>query len=157
MKCITMDTNVLSGATGQYRKFNFSSMAKFGTQMLGVNDTGLYILGGPSDDDGAHIEAFLKTGMTDLGYLGSKRLRKVYIGLETTGDLQLQLFADEKLVLTKDITAHKIKQQRISISIGSRSGKKGAYWAFKISNKKGEIFAIDYIQVLPVMRHHGHV
>ena len=124
--------------------------------MIGVNDTGFYIIGG-KDDDGENIEASLKTGNTDLGYLGSKRLRHVYIGLETDGDLELQLFADEVPVSTNVISAHKVKQQRIRLSIGSRGGRKGAYWSFRIINKGGVRFAIDYIQALPVWRHSGHI
>jgi len=156
MRCITFDTNIDSRATGQYKKFNFNSMKKFGDQFIGTSPTGFHVFGGDTDIDDP-IDASIKTGMTNLGYLGSKRLRHVYIGLETSGDLELELYADEALVGTKLIEAHKIKQQRIRLTIGSRGGKKGAYWAFRIKNKRGEAFAIDHIEILPVMRHRGHL
>ncbi len=76
MKCLTMDTNVLSRATGQYKGFNFNSMRKFGDHLIGTNDTGLFTLSG-ENDDGTEISAWIQTGMTDLGIQANKRLRKI--------------------------------------------------------------------------------
>ena len=93
--------------------------------------------------------------MTDLGIQANKRLRSVYLGLETDGDLEIDVIADEGVVRTYVVSAAKIRQQRIKVSVG-RDGK-GTYWSFAIRNKKGVKFSIDSIKILPVILHHGHL
>lgn len=154
MRCITMDTNGQSKATGQYKGFSFSSMVKFGNVLLGTSPTGLYIIGGDKDN-GAPIDAWIKTGMTDLGISASKRLRHVYLGVKTDGDLEMDIFADGVLVATRPIAAHKVREQRIRVSVGRDA--KGNYWSFLIRNKAGVRFSVYTIAILPVVRHHGFV
>jgi len=154
MNCITFDTNINSRATGQYKKFNFNSMRKFGDQYIGTSPTGLYLFGGDQDID-TEIDAWIKTGMTDLGIQANKRLRFFYLGLETEGDLEIEVIADEDVVRTYTVKAAKAKQQRIRVAAGR--GHKGVYWSFAIKNKSGVHFAIDSIQILPVILHHGRL
>ena len=153
MRCLTFDTNVKSRATSQFKQFNFSSMTVFNGEVIGVNDLGMFRHTG-ADDDGTVISAWMKTGMTDLGIQANKRMRYVYLGLETDGDLELELYADEVLVKTIPVTASKDGQQTVRFSVG-RAGQKGVHWAFLIRNTSGARFAIDSIQVLPVVRHYG--
>lgn len=154
MKCLTMDTNIHSRATGQYKGFNFSGMRKFGDNLLGINDEGLFLLAGDTDNT-VNIDSWISTGMTDLGIQANKRLRYIYLGLETDGDLEIDVIADEGVARTYVVPAAKVKQQRIRLPVG-RDGK-GTYWSFTIRNKQGKHFAIDSIKILPVILHHGHL
>lgn len=149
MRCITFDTNIAGRPrTSQYWKFNYNSMVKFQGKMLGANGTGLFNLTGDYDvgDSTVPIDAWIKTGMTDLGIQANKRLRHIYLGVETFKDLEIELYADNKLVKTVVARARKRGQQRIRVTVGRY---KGVYWSFKIKNKLGAWFAIDIIQVNP--------
>jgi hypothetical protein len=154
MRCLTLDTNIRSLATAQYKNFNFSAMENFGENKLGINDNGLFVLSGDLDE-AAEISAWFKTGMTDLGIQANKRLRKIYLGLETDGELEIDITADDVVVKTYAIPASKVNQQRIKVAAGRN--QKGVYWAFTIRNKKGVKFSIDSIQILPVILHHGRL
>ena len=154
MKCITFDTNISAPArTSQYKLFNYESMMKFQGTVLGANSTGLYRLSGDYDVD-QPIDAWMTTGMTDLGIEAHKRLRHIYLGVETDKNLEIELYADEKLVKTVTCVPRKKGQQRIRVTVGRY---KGVFWHFKIKNKLGAWFGIDIIQVVPIVKHHGNV
>jgi len=155
MQCITMDTNVLSRATGQYKKFNFNSMMKFNGKMVGTNPTGMFILEGKKDSDLA-IEAWIKTGITDLGVQASKRLHTMYLTGQMSGDLQVEVYADEVLVSTRPVPKRKVTQTRTKVKLGSKRTK-GQVHAFLVRNVKGSDFAIDTLGVLAAVRHYGHI
>lgn len=154
MKCLTMDTNVPGRATSQYKKFNYNSMTNFDGRLLGANSAGLFLLEGLKDN-GTRIDAWIKTGMTDLGIQASKHLRKIYLGIETDADLEIELYADEEHAYTLPIKKKKNGQQTVRVSVGS--DKKGVYWSFLVRNKKGAHFSIDVMEALPIVRHRGHL
>jgi len=154
MKCLTMDTNIHSRATGQYKGFNFNCMRNFGDNLIGTNDIGMFTLAG-DNDEGTAISAWITTGTTDLGIQANKRLRYIYLGLETDGDLEIDIIADEQVVRTYAVLARKVNQQRIRVAAGR--DHKGVYWSFAIRNKKGVKFAVDSIKILPVILHYGHL
>lgn len=154
MKCVTFDTN-LSGRpkTGQYKKFNYGSMVSFNGALLGTNLTGLYNLTGDYDVD-QPIDAWIKTGMSDLGIEANKRLRHIYLYVETDKDLIVETYADGKLIQSKTVKARKKGKQRIRVTCGRY---KGVSWSFAVKNRLGAWFAIDIIQVLPVTLPYGNI
>lgn len=158
MRCVTFDTNISAPArTSQYKLFNYGSMMNFQDKMLGVNSTGLYLLEGDLDErDGTNypIDAWMTTGMTDLGIEANKRFRHIYLGLETDKSIEIELYADENLVKTVTCAPRKKGQQRIRVSVGRY---KGVFWHFKIKNKLGAWFGIDILQVVPIVLHHGNI
>ena len=154
MRCVTLDTNATNKISSQYKLFNYSSMRKFGDQYIAVNETGFYVIGGDTDD-GVDIGAWIKTGLLDLGNTTFKRLRFLYLTLETNGDLEVEITADEDTVKTYDVPAAKVKQQRIRVPLGR--DQRGVHWSFKIKNKKGAKFSLDSISVLPVNLAYGHI
>ena len=76
MRCVTFDTNVKSLATSQFKGFNFTAMGQVGENYVGITDEGFFQLTGDTDNE-IPIEAWIKTGMTDLGIAAEKRLRKI--------------------------------------------------------------------------------
>ena len=155
MKCVTMDTNVASGATGQYKKFNFNSMMRFRGKVLGANSNGLYIVEGTQDNTAA-IEAWIKTGITDLGMQTTKRLHAGYFTGECSGTMLVEVYADEVLVATRVIAPRKTTETRTKVKLGSKSTK-GQTHAFLVRNANGADFAIDTIGILPAPRAYGHI
>jgi hypothetical protein len=154
MRCLTLDTNSKSIATGQQQNFNFNSMRKFGSSIIATNEEGLFVIGGDTDA-GVNIDGWISTGMTDLGIQANKRLRYIYLGLETDGDLEIDIIADEDTTRTYTIEAGKVNQQRIRLPAGRDI--KGVYWSFVIRNKQGVSFSLDSMKILPVVLHHGHL
>jgi hypothetical protein len=128
-------------------------MVKFNGTYLGANNHGLFELVG-STDNNTIIAAEFAPVLTDFGIHNSKRLYALYFGLETDDDLQVAIYADEELKKTYTLSAKKTGQQRIRQRIGWDA--KGRYWAFIISNPKGNHFAIDAMDILPQVRHSSH-
>lgn len=154
---IALTTNLKLGpatakATTQRIGFEMTSMCKFGDNYLVTSDSGLYELGG-NDLDGSNIDSYFEPVTTDFGISNQKRLRYVYIGFQSSGNLQLVVTADEQTERTYTITPTKTGQQKIRVTIGRDA--KGRYWNFRIKNVSGCDFSIDSIDVLPVVLSHG--
>ena len=152
MQCLTLNTNLENRATTQFKNFSFNSMVNFGTRELGASDAGLFTLGG-SDDNGAQIAAHFELLATDFGIPQPKRLRFLYFGFESDGDLEIGVKADLEAERAYNLPANKTGQQRTRIPVG-RDGQ-GRYWSLIIRNKNGCNFAMDSIYVMPVVRSHG--
>jgi hypothetical protein len=151
---IVLDINTKNRATTQYQNFCFTSMVRFGERFLGASDDGLFELAG-SDDNSVEISAGFKLPTSDFGIENLKRLRFMYFGLEATGDLEIEIVADEGTTRTYDIALKRSgRQQRVRIPIGRDIN--GRYFSFEIRNKSGCDFSLDSIKLLPVVRSHGH-
>jgi hypothetical protein len=144
---ITTETNLKVGATTQLPGHDFNSYCRFGEHLLACRDSGLCSIGGSSGVAEA-FDSYFETFIMDLGYAGNKRLRFIYLGIETEG----------KLIVTPTIDG--VDQQPITFSPG-RPGKQfmrmpvnrakgGAYVKFKVQNVGGCWFAIDQASVLPI-------
>ena len=153
MKCITFDLAIDGFRSSQFKNYSFNSMAKFNDTYLGANNHGLFELIGTKDNTTIIVAEFAPV-LTDFGIHNSKRLYALYLGLETDDDLQVAIYADEVLKKTYTLYAKKTGQQRIRQRIGWDA--KGRYWAFIISNPKGNHFAVDAIDILPQIRHGSH-
>jgi hypothetical protein len=129
-------------------------MVKFNNSYLGANNLGLFELTGDTDNT-EKILAELELVMTDMGIKNPKRLRYFYIGFETTDDLLLTVTVNESTVKTYTIKANKSNQQRTRVPIGRDIY--GRYWSFHISNPTGRHFAIDSMDVLPIIRNEFNV
>jgi hypothetical protein len=154
MNCIAFAINIKGKQLSQFKNYTFNSMVKFGNTYLGANNLGLFELTGDTDNT-EKILAELELIMTDMGIKNPKRLRYFYIGFETNKDLLLTVTADEKTIRTYTIKANKTDQQRTRVPIGRDIY--GRYWSFNISNPNGTRFAIDSIDVLPIIRNEFNV
>ena len=153
---ITLDTDLAAKGrpTAQYTNFNFNSMARFGRIFMATSATGLYFIGGDSDNGGA-INAVMELPTTDLGTDAVKRLRFLYFGCELYGGLMVTLYCDDKQIgRTYEIPRRRNGQQRVRVPIGRDD--QGRYWRCVLTNKNGCDFSIDSIMALPVIMHRGH-
>ena len=152
MQCLTLNTNLEVRATTQFKNYAFNSMVNFGSRKLAASDQGLFDLGG-DDDNGTPIDAHFELIATDFGIPNPKRLRFLYFGFESEGDLEIAVKADLEAERAYPLPAGKTGQQRTRVPIG-RDGQ-GRYWSLIIRNKNGCEFAMDSIYVMPVVLSHG--
>lgn len=145
--CLNIDGNQLS----QYANYNFNSMCKFNGVYLGAGDSGIFKLDDGNLDGTGEIEAFFELVTTDIGIANQKRIRTVYLGYETDGDLTLTLKDDDGNERRFSVEANHLgnKEHTAKISIG-RDGK-GRFWMFRIDNVNGSDFSVDSIEAVPVI------
>jgi hypothetical protein len=156
---ITFDTNVAAqNATTQYLNFDYNSLTKVGKQFFCASENGLYRIAGsseifPADDDTTEIvESYFELATMDFGLSNQKRLRAAYIGYEADGDLTLKISTELVSAVSYTLPATTAGQHARRVSL-SRT-LKGRYWTFQIYGN-GVNYAIDMIQVLPIIRGHG--
>lgn len=150
---ITLDAQLNGGMFSQYTNFPFNSMVRFGETFLGAGDDGLFEIAG-EQDNGVNIDAGFELPTTDLGIHNKKRIRFIYLGYETNGELQLEVITDQKpgeVYQVSNINA--TGQQRNKRSL--KKTQQGRYFTVKVSNVNGADFSIDRIECLPVILSSG--
>lgn len=135
----------------QYLNYNFNSFCSFGDAIIGASEDGLMVLDDGQSDEGDPIISFFELLTSDFGAANQKRIRTVYLGGETSGDIQITVKNDDRNEREKPITVHYTdnQQHRIKVPV-SRSGK-GRYWMLKLENVDGADFSIDTIAVVPII------
>lgn len=136
--------HLTSKATTQRNNYDFNSFFNFNGKQYGVAEDKLVSLGGDSYD-GVAIDSYMVVS-SSFGYVGPKAMRSLYAGLETSGDLLIELSADESTIQTINITKLKTGQQFIKEFVNRST--RGCFWKIKISNVNGADYSIDYIQGL---------
>lgn len=156
---IVFDTNVAAqNATTQYLDFNFNSLVKFGGKFLCAGEDGLFSLAGTTEMFPNSAETYITPACyfelftMDFGISNQKRLRAVYIGYESDGDLTLKISTELSAVESFTLKASTSSQHARKVVINRTM--KGRYWTFQIYGS-GVAFAIDHIQILPIVRSHG--
>lgn len=87
-------TNLMTGAVTRYADFEFDGFCRVGMDTFAYRQDGLYKLTG-SDDDGKAIHMLIRFGEEDLGSTQAKRVGNIFMGLETDGDIQVQMTGDD--------------------------------------------------------------
>jgi len=156
---IVLDTNIAAqGATTQYTSFDFNSISKMSNKFFCAGDSGLYRLEGTSNinasDDATYssIESYFELPTMDFGISGQKRFRSIYVGYEATGNLTLKISTELSAVQTYTLSATTLGRYARKVSINRTL--KGRYWTIQIYGT-GVTFAIDEINILPIVRGHG--
>ena len=144
-----LELNLKNKATTQ-NSLPFTSMCRFGDKYLGVNEAGLYQLGGYNDNDVA-IPGYIKSGMMDFGTNNTKRFRFFYFGLHATGRLNLKVYCDDALAGEYQVDGTGDMSVRVPIS----RMHQGRYWAWSVENVSGAFFALYSVEALPVVLSSG--
>ena len=145
MNNLTLSVNLSNLAFTQYCNFNFNSFCKIGSKNYSANDAGIFELTG-NTDAGANIDSFFELVLSDFGIANMKRVRSIYVGGESEGQLTLTLKDDEDNSRPYSFSlASDSKQISGKIDIG-RDGQ-GRYWQTRIDNTSGCYFAIDLIEL----------
>lgn len=145
---VILNTNLkANNATTQYSDVDINAMCKVYQNYFASSSDGLYLMNSGNEI----ISAYFVSAKMDFGIGNDKRLRYVYLSLETDGDLQLEVNTEKVAAVIYPITISQSGQQDIRIPI-TRS-LYGRFWTFKISNgSSGADFSIDTIRVLPIIK-----
>lgn len=73
--------------------WQFDQLVKFGDTYLAVDSTGIYTLGGDTNN-GTEIDSTVETGLDDFGIMASKRISNLYIGWKSTEDAIITVTMD---------------------------------------------------------------
>lgn len=139
--------NTRTGAVTTYDEWAFNSFAQIGHKYIAADASGLYELGGDTDD-GAPIAATLRSGLTQFGGSKFTSFAAAYLGLRTSSESQFYL----KLV-TGDgreyIYAARPQQMRTTkVHLGK--GLRARYFAFELQST-GADFDLDSVEFIPII------
>lgn len=136
-------------AASRYVNFNFNSFAAYRGRYYGANAAGLYELSGDTDA-GAVIAASLTLGRMNFGTSQLKHVFRAYLSGTSEGKLVLRVVGDDGAVRTYktnvplgDIINYK--------RVDPAKGLSAHYWQFSIENELGQDFALDSMDIYPVV------
>lgn len=148
----TMHTT--SKAATRYTNYPFNSFMRVGGRYYGVTDTGRYRLEG-EDDAGTPIAAKLRQGMSSLGTRLLKRIATAYLGYTADGDLRIKVIVANEVNGAREAHVYRLRPKGAGslreghVPIGR--GLKSVYWDFQIENVDGADFALDVVEILPLL------
>jgi len=132
-------------ALSQYAGYNFNSICCFNNVILGANTSGIFTVGGDSDNTVA-INSFFKTFSTDFGTSKNKNVRSVNLsGVFKTIDVTTVFDNTEK---TEYSALRDATLEQKTVDIDTNHTDAGKYVGVKVSNISGSDFSIDEIKLL---------
>lgn len=146
-------TNIKRNASTQYSNFDIRSMCMFGRHVLGAGPDGVFELTCEADDDPTEIDGYIKTFALDLGYRGQKRVRYIYMNIETAGTVLVTPYVDGVAQPVVTFAPNLSGRQHMRQAVGR--GSVGQYWEFKIENVDGCWFYIDSVMAQTVEQSRG--
>ena len=143
-----MDTK--NYAITEYTNYSFNSFCEYDKDTYyGANSSGIYKLGGPNDtyedDDGTDIDVEIRKNKIDLGVFQEKRVEEVYLNLESSGDLSLELFADSK---SQKYMLNNGYPDLHTLQFIPGKGLRGKFIDFSIKNHRGSDLKLNEIEML---------
>lgn len=145
--CLNLEGSQLS----QYANYNFNSVCEFNGVNLGASDSGIFVLDSGDLDGSTEIEAFFELVTTDFGIANQKRIRSVYLGYETNGDLLLTVKDDDGNERRYSVEPNHENNEEHTAKINIGRDGKGRFWMFRIDNLNGSDFSADSIEAVPVI------
>lgn len=141
--------NYETNAFSRYSNYYFDSFAKLGEEYYGVNNLGLYKLGGSLDDQ-KEIKSRILTGKIDVSGIGSlSYVRDVILYQKSDGSLRLNVKGNDGktecyrlLNQSDDIMSSKIVLSK---------GRKAIYWQFELTNDEHTDFELEQIKIYRVI------
>lgn len=135
-------------AVSQYCRYDFDSMTKFGDMYLGTGEEGLFTLEDADTDDGVDIDAIIEFPTTDFDMSYQKRIRSLYVGYETSGNMTLTLSNDEDNEREYTLAPINISNKQHGSKVGVNRDGKGRYWKIRIENEEGCDFSINMLEAI---------
>lgn len=136
--------NLNTGAGSFYEGFRFNSFALIDGEYYGANETGLFRMGGDTDDS-LPINLTVTLGTSNLGSSKVKRVPSAYVGAQS----------DQPLVLTCRVEGQEYSYtfsrataalSPAKVQIGK--GLAGVYWQIELKNTDGANAEIDSLELL---------
>lgn len=153
MNCASFCYNLSGRQTSQLKGPSFESMAEVqGGGVLLANKIGLFRFSGPSDN-GADIPSKVKFAQTDFGIQQEKRLYALYIWMQISKPLTLEVQSDETLVSVRVPSTDTSKVVRYRIRLPRTL--KGRYFTISLSSPSG-VFVLEAMDAEVTVLHSGH-
>jgi hypothetical protein len=130
-----------------------NSLFDHGGEVFGVSKTGLWKLGGDTDD-GAEIDAWVKTGHLDFGTSRLKNISRGYLRVQSDGAMQLVTISSDRGVRTErpyELSATFSGDDAALRTEPLARGLYGVHWQFQIGNVDGVDFNLDEAEIRPVI------
>ena len=148
--------NIKRRAVTQYHGFAFNSFCVFRDQPVLLDDDGIYKFGYEyTDDDGTEIDSFAEFCATDFGFDNHKHVRSTHISYMSTGDLQLEWWADGLTTRAEDVVSETTSSNYRNVKIKGNRKVEGTYIQYKVSNIDGADFTINGIKAVLVVQNLG--
>lgn len=144
---ITLHTNLKVGASTQLTGYDFNSYCKFGEHSLACGSSTLCSIGGVSGTE-QPANSLIETFFTDLEHDGKKKIRFIYLTIETDGDIIVTPIVDDVEQTAVTFSSVVAGKQFLRKTVGNSAI--GFNWKFRIENIDGCWFAIKKFEVLPV-------
>lgn len=136
-------------AVTQFTNYPFTSATRFGGKLLCTGADGIYQVDTGDNDDGTDIDAVVELPLSDMGYEGQKRLRRVYLGGEFDGDT-VSITTENGEGNSRDYTAKSSSSLERNIYANIGRGGKSRYWKTIIKNVDGGDFSLDAVTAIVV-------
>jgi len=146
MEYLTLAMNMKNIALSQYTNYNFNSFAEIGGRYFGFNSDGIYELDEADDDNDTNIDAFAEFTRSDYGLSNQKKMRRIIVGYEASGSIQLVTAADEGSSETYSLSPTLAGNKQGSGVLWGKRTQKGRYWDMKVQNVDGCDFSLDFIE-----------
>jgi hypothetical protein len=139
-------------AASQYTNYPFESLAYFGGRGYGAGEGGIFRMGG-DEDDGEPIEAYVRTGLSDLGTSKLKNVPEAFFGIGSEGRIVVK-------TITTSATGSKVEDWYVQkenpgnapregfIKLGP--GVESRYWQFELHNKEGGELDVSDFRFTPM-------
>jgi len=130
--------NVQTAETTKFTNYDFIEIIRIGSDKYGVKPTGLYKIGGITDN-GTAISASFTTHETRYDTNLLKRVPKVYLDSESATTIQPIIDGVYRYIHDANFGGHKTPIGR---------GYIGKWWQWKISNKNGASMRVGAIEAI---------
>jgi len=130
-----------SYAHSRYERFPFNSLTRIGNDCYGANAAGIFLIGGETDN-GAQIDGYARSLVTDFAVKEQKNVPDVYAHARCEGSLLISTFVDEVL-RSDDVPVSfdgnpGIHRRRCELPLGVF----GTSWQFMFKNQDGNRFTV---------------
>ena len=139
--------NLFNQSISTYTNYPFNSLAYYNSKYLGAISTGIYELGGDTDN-GSIINSTIKTGPMDFGTKNKKHARDLWLTHRTDGRISVTISTDEDATTEVErrtqIVSDELHEEKLKVP----RGLKGRYYTFEVKNLSGADFDLDSISVM---------
>jgi len=145
--------NYDTSAPSRYDSLPANSMCNFNGKTYMACAAGIYEIGA-DDDAGRPIHASATVAQTNFGNTHNKRIPYIYVGMRSTGAMQLKAIANNQSDRYYALNAIGGAVRGSRANIGK--GLEGQYWQFRVDNVNGADFELDSIEFKPtILSRHG--
>lgn len=150
---VGLSMNAATKGITEYDSFDYNSLAWFNGKLYAAGAAGLYRHDADTDA-GEPINAYLRTAMQRIAGGKASRISDAYLGFRGDGSMQLKVVVNDnagrKVGYVYDlVSAPAGAPQAGRFKVGR--GLKSVYMAFELSNAAGSDFAIDVLEIRPLV------